>query len=231
MLEFMTAKHTYVNERVALLYGIESVKGERFQRVELEEFDALGLARQRRDSDGGGVSEPHVAGAARRIHPRAHHRHAARGAAAERRGSARGRRRPGKKFATVREKMIAHSVEPDVLLLPRHPRSSRLCAREFRRRRDVARARSLCWRRLDTSGSLPDGTELQGPDDLREALMRRPDQFVQTFTERLLTYALGPHVRLRGYARRCARSCGTRRSTTIGSRRSSAASWKASPSK
>ena len=38
---------------------------------------------------------------------------------------------------------------------------------------------------------LPDGTELEGPDDLREALMRRPEQFVQTFTERLLTYALG----------------------------------------
>jgi hypothetical protein len=44
---------------------------------------------------------------------------------------------------------------------------------------------------LDTSGQLPDGTELKGPDDLREALLRRPDQFVQTFTERLLTYALG----------------------------------------
>ena len=34
-------------------------------------------------------------------------------------------------------------------------------------------------------------SKLDGPDDLRNALLRRPDQFVQNFTERLLTYALG----------------------------------------
>ncbi len=35
VVEFMSAKHTYVNERLALLYGIKNVKGDRFQRVEL----------------------------------------------------------------------------------------------------------------------------------------------------------------------------------------------------
>src|SRR5262249_17605517 len=44
---------------------------------------------------------------------------------------------------------------------------------------------------IDSSGELPDGTPLKGPDDLRKALLRRPDQFVQTFTERLLMYATG----------------------------------------
>ena len=43
---------------------------------------------------------------------------------------------------------------------------------------------------LDLS-KLPDGTPLKGPDDLRKALLRRPEQFVQTFTEGLLTYATG----------------------------------------
>jgi hypothetical protein len=38
---------------------------------------------------------------------------------------------------------------------------------------------------------LPDGTAIKGPDDLRKALLRRPDQFVQTFVENLLTYAIG----------------------------------------
>jgi hypothetical protein len=38
---------------------------------------------------------------------------------------------------------------------------------------------------------LPDGTPVAGPDDLRQALLRRPDQFVQTFAEGLLTYATG----------------------------------------
>ena len=44
---------------------------------------------------------------------------------------------------------------------------------------------------IDSAGELPDGTALKGPDDLRKALLRRPEQFVQTFTEGLLTYAMG----------------------------------------
>ena len=44
---------------------------------------------------------------------------------------------------------------------------------------------------IDASGELPDGTPIKGPDDLRKALLRRPEQFVQTFTEGLLTYATG----------------------------------------
>jgi hypothetical protein len=44
---------------------------------------------------------------------------------------------------------------------------------------------------IDSEGELPDGTKLKGPDDLRNALLRRPDQFVQTFVENLLTYSMG----------------------------------------
>ena len=44
---------------------------------------------------------------------------------------------------------------------------------------------------IDSSGELPDGTPVNGPDDLRKALLRRPEQFAQTFTEGLLTYATG----------------------------------------
>jgi hypothetical protein len=44
---------------------------------------------------------------------------------------------------------------------------------------------------IDSSGVLPDGTPIKGPDDLRAALLRRPEQFAQTFTEGLLTYATG----------------------------------------
>jgi hypothetical protein len=44
---------------------------------------------------------------------------------------------------------------------------------------------------IDSSGKLPDGTELQGPDDLRRALLNRSDQFVQTLAEKLMTYGLG----------------------------------------
>src|SRR3974390_1254468 len=44
---------------------------------------------------------------------------------------------------------------------------------------------------IDSAGELPDGTKINGPDDLRNALLRRPDQFVQTFVEILLTYSTG----------------------------------------
>jgi hypothetical protein len=45
---------------------------------------------------------------------------------------------------------------------------------------------------IDSAGQLPDGTPIKGPDDLRRALVDRPDhQFVVAFTENLLTYALG----------------------------------------
>jgi hypothetical protein len=45
---------------------------------------------------------------------------------------------------------------------------------------------------IETAGQLPDGTAITGSDDLRRALVDRPDhQFVQALTENLLTYALG----------------------------------------
>ena len=47
---------------------------------------------------------------------------------------------------------------------------------------------------IDASGQLADGTKVNGATDLREALMKRPRQFVGTFTERLLAYALGRSV-------------------------------------
>jgi hypothetical protein len=44
---------------------------------------------------------------------------------------------------------------------------------------------------IDSSGALPDGTKFLGPAGLREVLVKKRDLFVETFTERLLTYALG----------------------------------------
>ena len=47
---------------------------------------------------------------------------------------------------------------------------------------------------IDTAGTLADGTRVDGPADLRRALLRRPEDFVGTVTEKLLTYALGRGV-------------------------------------
>jgi hypothetical protein len=45
--------------------------------------------------------------------------------------------------------------------------------------------------RIDASGQLADGTPLNGPADLRKALLSRSDAFLTLATEKLLTYAIG----------------------------------------
>jgi hypothetical protein len=47
---------------------------------------------------------------------------------------------------------------------------------------------------VDASGELVDGTKLNGPATLRQALVSRSDAFVTTATEKLLTYAVGRTV-------------------------------------
>ena len=50
---------------------------------------------------------------------------------------------------------------------------------------------------IDASGRLADGTLVASPAELREALLRRPEQFVQTLTEKLMTFALGRGITYR----------------------------------
>jgi cytochrome c5 len=47
---------------------------------------------------------------------------------------------------------------------------------------------------VDPSGELYDGTKLDGPAALRAALLKRSDVILLSFTESLMTYALGRHV-------------------------------------
>ena len=44
---------------------------------------------------------------------------------------------------------------------------------------------------LDVAGTLADGTQVNGPAALRQAILSRPDAFVTVITEKMLTYALG----------------------------------------
>ena len=44
---------------------------------------------------------------------------------------------------------------------------------------------------IDASGGLPDGSRFADVDGLEAALLRRPELFVGTFAEKLLTFALG----------------------------------------
>ena len=58
------------------------------------------------------------------------------------------------------------------------------------------RTRSEANAPIDVSGALPDGRRFEGPQGLRNALASRSEDFITTFTEKLLTYALGRGVEL-----------------------------------
>jgi len=44
---------------------------------------------------------------------------------------------------------------------------------------------------IDASGQFIDGSRIDGPVSLRQAVLRHPENFVTTLTEKLLVYALG----------------------------------------
>jgi hypothetical protein len=100
----------------------------------------------------------------------------------------------GVKPTTVREKLEAHRVNPSCngchgVMDPLGFALEHFDATGRWRDKDAETATVI-----DSSGQLADGTPIRGVDDLRAALVRRPDQFVQTLTEKLLIYGLGRTV-------------------------------------
>ncbi|MBN1240323.1 MAG: DUF1592 domain-containing protein, partial [Gammaproteobacteria bacterium] len=190
VLDFMTAKHTYVNERVALLYGIRDVKGDRFRRVELEDSSRWGLlgkgavlmaaAYPNRTSPvlRGAFILEHISGTPPAAPPPNVEAFPENEIGTE-------------KARTVREILTDHRANPACngchgVMDPLGFALENFDAVGVWREKD-RHAGTV----IDAAAELPDGTPVESPDDLREALMRRPEQFVQTFTERLLMYALG----------------------------------------
>ena len=47
---------------------------------------------------------------------------------------------------------------------------------------------------VDASGEMPNGTKFEGPIGLRQVLLTRREQFVETVTEKLLMYAIGRNL-------------------------------------
>jgi hypothetical protein len=48
---------------------------------------------------------------------------------------------------------------------------------------------------IDANGRLSSGVAVRGPAGLNQAILSRPEQFVQAFTEKLMIYALGRPLR------------------------------------
>jgi hypothetical protein len=93
------------------------------------------------------------------------------------------------RLRTVRERMEQHRANPACASCHRLIDPIGLALENF----DVTGA----WRikdngtPVDAASALYDGTPLDGPADLRQALLKRSGVLVQTFTENLMTFALG----------------------------------------
>ena len=79
------------------------------------------------------------------------------------------------------------------------------------------------------AAQLVDGTALNGPATLRQALLAKSDVVRRRVAERLLTYAVGRAHAAAGHAGGARDHCARRPATTIGSRRSSSAIVKSAP--
>jgi hypothetical protein len=189
VLDLLTANYTFVNERLALHYGIPNVRGEEFRRVTLPDSRRYGLLGKgavlmvtsyaNRTSvvlRGNYILENIVGTPPSPPPPNV---------------PAFKENKEGEKPHTVRETMEMHRANPvcngchgiiDPLGFALENFDTVGAWRDKDRYTRTA---------IDASGKLVDGTAINGPDDLRKALLAHSDEFLETFTEKFLMYALG----------------------------------------
>src|SRR4051812_850298 len=191
VLDLLTADYTFVNERIARHYGIPNVTGAAFQRVQAPEY--------RRGLLGHG-SILLLTSVADRTSPVMRGKwimEVLLGApppppppnvpALEQTDAA-----VGGKLLSTRERMEEHRKNPACASCHKVIDPLGLALDNF----DVTGR----WRikesgkPVDATGVMYDGTKLDGPASLRAALLNHKDVFLETFTENLMTYALGRRV-------------------------------------
>ncbi len=194
VLELLSADYTFLNERLALQYGIRDVRGRALPQGAAGRSEPLRSARQGRTADGDVVRRSHFAGAAWRLDPRDVERHAADRAAAgcrdaegsgsghedaDRARTARGasRRRPratGATASSIRSGSRSRTYDVD--------------------RQPGAIATSMPALPSMHAASSPTAARSRARPSCASALLGRPDQFVQALTEKLMMFALGRAV-------------------------------------
>ncbi|PWT98600.1 MAG: hypothetical protein C5B51_28860 [Terriglobia bacterium] len=189
VVDLLNANYTFADERLAAHYGIENVRGDRFRRVTLTDPNRYGLlgkgavlmvtAYPNRTSPvlrGSYILENILGTPPAPPPPNV---------------EAFKENKEGEKPKTIREIMEAHRANPTCNACHGVMDPLGFALENFD---TIATYRSMdryTRTKIDTSGKLVDGTVLNGPSDLRNALLRHPEQFAQTFTEKMMTYALG----------------------------------------
>ena len=190
VFELLTADYTFLNERLAMLYGIETVKGSQFRRVMLENRARHGLLGK------GAIlmltaypnrTSPVLRGAwiLDRLlgTPPADPPLNVPSLPENRRGQ------PAK---TLRARLEQHRTNPTCFACHGVMDPLGFALENFNAVGQFRANDPDTLTPIDTAGQLPDGTAIAGPDDLRRQLVERPDrQFAQAFTENLMTFALG----------------------------------------
>ena len=92
---------------------------------------------------------------------------------------------------TMRERMERHRANPACAGCHNQMDPLGLALESFDAVGHLRMVRGSSTEPIDVSGVMPDGTAFEGAAGLRDILVGRSVQFVQTLTEKLLTYALG----------------------------------------
>jgi mono/diheme cytochrome c family protein len=188
ILDLMTGDYTFVNERLARHYGIPNIYGSNFRRVALgPEFAARrGLLGK------GGVlmATSHADRTAPTLRGKWILENLVGAPPPPPPGNVPAlETKPGTGPQTIRERMEMHRANPTCaschqLLDPLGFALENYDAVGAWRTVEAGRA-------VDASGRVADGATVDGVAELRQALLREPEIFAGTFTERLMTYALG----------------------------------------
>ncbi|MEO6368294.1 MAG: DUF1588 domain-containing protein, partial [Steroidobacteraceae bacterium] len=193
VVNLLTANYTFVNERLALHYGLTDVRGNEFRRIVWKDpnrYGLLGKANVLMATSYGDRTSPVVRGSwilenligTPPTPPPP-------GVEALKEG----KNTIGRPL-TVRERLEAHRAQPSCKACHGIMDPLGFALENFDavgKWREVDRA-SLT--KIEASDRLATGQPVKGPSDLRAALIARPDQFVQTFTEKLMIFALGRTV-------------------------------------
>jgi uncharacterized protein DUF1592/uncharacterized protein DUF1588/uncharacterized protein DUF1585/uncharacterized protein DUF1595/uncharacterized protein DUF1587 len=187
VLDLLTANYTYINERLARHYGIPNVYGSQFRRVTIPDDNRRGLLGQ------GSVLA--VTSYPNRTSPVLRGKYILENILGTPPPS------PPANVPPLKETGEGGKVMSLRALLEQH-RASPACATCHRIMDPLGFSLENFdatgkWRVkeeagvVDASGQLADGTPVDGPAALRKAILKRPEQFVRTMTEKMLTYGLG----------------------------------------
>ncbi len=189
VLDLLTANHTFVNERLARHYGIDTVRGDRFRRVELADsrrFGLFGKASILMVTSYPDRTSPVLRGAWIMEHILATPPASVPAGVETDLTPA-----PGDIPRTVRERLARHRTEPScnhchgvIDPLGQALENFNVIGEWRTHERDNGLP-------IDSSGTLAGGMPVNDPEELRRALTAEPELFVQALAEKLMTYALG----------------------------------------